>query len=801
MSDPQATLDVVIEEYEKNAEVTVLRSPSLQGTIPIVINPKAEMTKEEYVDYLKAALMVNGFSIHEYKPGIHALTFTGQPTPLFPAVPPREGHKVYTRVIDLPDRDEMVNFFLKFDYLPAQDAAQILGQPQHQSGKILAVPNAGGVLIVESVPVVKSLVAIKEKIDVPSGEIMNKFVQLNLADAEEVAQIVQQILQQQASAKTGQGGGGSARVVAPQNAAQQLQAQLNPQGGGPAVQQTAPDSSSVVVQADRRTNRILLSGKKQDIAYLEKLIHDFDQPSSVTNLVTYQLRYIKVADFLDIAAGALEARGFGTSGGTTGGTSGGGAMRNSTQAGGSGNIGGRFQDASGGSSRSGSSRSGSSSSGGFGGSSGGSSRGGGGGGGGTRGGYGASSANSQALPSSATVGKTLLISDPQSNSIIVSGSPESLGQIRDLIQQMDRRPLQVFIDCVVAEVNLGDTLEYGLDILRRVDTLQVGNTNLEAAGIFRNLSGTSSTGIIDPITLDNVAAFPQGAGVSGLNTYLQVGDLVNAYVRASEGTTKVRVLQKPSLATANNEPAYIAIGQQVPYPGQQQSSIVSGNTQSFNTSVDYKDVLLSLDVTPLINSKSEVTLQIQQINDNVVDRVSIGSDLIPVIGQQELNTKLTVPNGGIAVIGGLIVDSRDNGNVGLPLFARIPIIKNILGSTRKADKRREILIFIQPRIMETVDEMIEINAREVQRTTLGPEAERFARPGRDTSDVLLPTAEGSIPHDSAGYPPGEDGASQGFWKRLGGIFKRKTSVPPVTPMPPAEDAAPAYPGRTPAGRR
>ena len=782
-----ATVDDVINSYEIATGVTVLRTGNIQGVVPIKVNPSNKMSKEEMVDYYKAVLMVNGFSIHEYAPKFHAITFTGTASPFYGAVPSFGGNKVYTREVDLPNRDEFVNYFMKFDNLTAQDAATIIGQPQHQSGKVTPIASAGGLLITESVPVIKTFIAIKKEVDVPGSIMENKFVQLKIADAEEVAQMVQQLLQQQsqANSKGGSGAGGGSRLVSAPNAAQQLTNQLNPAqpnpaGGNvnPAGTQTAPDSASVVVQADRRTNRILISGKKTDVAYIEKMIHEFDLPSEIENFVTYPLRFIRVTDFLDLATGALEARGFGASSGGSGGgggaaQTGGGASRQSsgngfpTSAGGAtgGSTNTRFsQGASSRSSGSGSSRSG-----------GGSTGGGisGGGGGSSRGGAGGS-AGTQALPTSVSVGKTLLISDPQSNAIIVSGTPEARDQIRILIQQMDKRPLQVHIDCVIAELTLGDDYDFGLDLFRKVDTLSLGGKNVNAGGLFKNIA--NGTGIIDPTSLTTLAAFPTSA--SGLNGYFQVGELVNAYVKAAESTNKLKIIQKPSISTSNNEPAYISIGQQVPYPGQQQSFLgnTGNNTGSVNSTVEYKDVVLSLDVTPLINSKEEVTLQIQQINDNVIGQTIINSNPIPRIGQQELNTKLTVPNHGIAVIGGLISDSRDLSNSGAPLLARIPIIRNLLGNTTKKDARRELMIFIQPSIMAGPDDMIEVNGKEIARTMVGPDAARFARPEVDMKDVVMPTAEGNIPYDRAGYPK----EKESFWRR---IFKRKTSVP----------ADPAYP--------
>ncbi len=791
-----ATVDDVIADYELNAGVTVLRTGNISGVVPISVNPNNQMTPVEYVDYLKAVLMVNGFSIHEYSPKFHNITFTGQPTPIYNTAPNKNGNPVYTREVDLPERDEFVNYFMKFDNLTAQDAATLIGQPQHQSGKVTPVPSAGGLLITESVPVIRSFIAIKKEVDVPGSLMEMKFVQLNIADAEEVAGIVQQILQQQsqANSKGGATTGGGSRLVTAPNAAQQLTNQLNPGqpnpagGNHPAGTQTAPDSASVVVQADRRTNRILISGKKTDVAYIEKLIHEFDLPSEMQNFVTYPLRFIRVADFIDLATGALEARGFGASTGGSGGAGGaaGGAARASGNGYPAGQSGGAAGGAggnslSGGNSRSSQSSSSSRSSGGSGRSSGGG--GSAGGGGGSRGGAGGSTNSTQALPTSVSVGKTLLISDPQSNAIIVSGTPEAKDQIRILIQQMDKRPLQVHIDCILAELALTDSFDFGIDLLRTVETLSIGGASVPAAGILKNVA--NGTGIIDPSILTSAAAFP--AGVSGLNTYFKVDDLVHGYIKASEGTNKLKIIQKPSVSTSNNEPAFISIGERVPYPGTQQSFLnnggAGGNNGSVNSTVEYQDVVLSLDVTPLINSKEEVTLQIQQINDNVIGETIINNNPVPKIGQQELNTKLTVPNHGIAIIGGLISDNRLTSVSGVPLLARIPIIRNLLGNTTKKDTRRELLIFIQPNIIAGPDDMIQVNSKEIARTAVGPYAQEFARPEVNMSDVTMPTANGNVPYNSAGYPKDQQ---PGFWRRLGGIFKRKTNVP-------ADTTEPAYP--------
>ena len=351
-------------------------------------------------------------------------------------------------------------------------------------------------------------------------------------------------------------------------------------------------------------------------------------------------------------------------------------------------------------------------------------------------------------PSSIVIGKTLLIAEPRSNTLLVAGPPEHVDRIEEVIREMDKRPWQVSIACVVAEITLGDDLEYGIDVLRKAENIVVDGENVNWAAAFRPL--TSGSGIIDPNLLTTVQGFEDaGATTNGLNVYASIGEFLNVYVRALENTGRAKVLARPFIFTANNKPAEIAIGERVPVPASSQSSVVTGNTTTFNTQIEYEDVNLVIAVTPLINSKDEVTLTISQINDDILDFVDVGGQQAPRISQQSLDTEVAIPNGGIAVIGGLIRDKENVNHNSLPVIARIPILRHIFGSTADNRSRRELLILIQPRIVETSDELTASHADAVRRTVIGKEAENFGRPPYNMSDVVLPAESGDVPIEQA----------------------------------------------------
>src|SRR5690606_11865337 len=122
----------------------------------------------------------------------------------------------------------------------------------------------------------------------------------------------------------------------------------------------------------------------------------------------------------------------------------------------------------------------------------------------------------------------------------------------------------------------------------------------------------------------------------------QIADGVDAYIRALESTQRFKVLSRPSIYAANNKKAVITSGRRIPVPT---SSVVDlSNTDSVRTNIDFQDVVLKLEVIPLINSNREVSLTIAQVNDTVVGQQQVAENSVPIIGTERLLTTVTVPN-------------------------------------------------------------------------------------------------------------------------------------------------------------
>ena len=216
----------------------------------------------------------------------------------------------------LPETEQIINYVLYLKHIGAEDAARslqaILGQSRQNVSKITPVPAAGALIITDNLPAIRLAIALQEKIDVPSVAVEKEFFQLERADAEEVAQVLTEILAAQTKLRGQASGSGGTRGVAVNVAADQLQAGLPPGvlGGvagqpGQAGGALPPDESTVMVKAITRTNEVLVSGRPSDLVYLKDLIKELDKEANVKNLKRFQLRFIRVEDFLNIATDAI----------------------------------------------------------------------------------------------------------------------------------------------------------------------------------------------------------------------------------------------------------------------------------------------------------------------------------------------------------------------------------------------------------------------------------------------------------------------------------------------------------------
>jgi general secretion pathway protein D len=310
------------------------------------------------------------------------------------------------------------------------------------------------------------------------------------------------------------------------------------------------------------------------------------------------------------------------------------------------------------------------------------------------------------------------LADNRSNSLIVFGTPDIVARIDDLISQLDRKPLQVYLSTIIGELTVGKNMEFGVDILQK---FQQAHSYGAATGLLNTPAGLTAANVPEPSTLTSVAGFPLN---SGLTIYGAIGNTVNAYVRALESTNRFKIISRPSVYTTNNKAALIASGSQIPVPASTTSGFTGSASDLVSTSsISYENVLLQLSIIPVINANHQITLRIRQSNDSVGGSQVISGNSIPIIDTQKLDTEVTVPDRSTIVIGGVISDSNQRNTTGLSWLSDIPLLGYLFKDTSIDKTRSELIIMIQPSVVETDGDQVVVNEAEKARTILGREAE------------------------------------------------------------------------------
>ncbi len=320
------------------------------------------------------------------------------------------------------------------------------------------------------------------------------------------------------------------------------------------------------------------------------------------------------------------------------------------------------------------------------------------------------------------VGRTKIVADKRGNTILAFGPPEILERIETILNKLDKRSLQVYLSCVIGQLSMDNSTETSIDLLQKYAT----SGKVGFASGLRTRSGASDL-VPEPSALSSISAFPLP---TGFTLYGAVGSALNAYVKLLEGSNRFKVLSRPFVYAANNKKASISSGTQVPVPTSTLSSLTGSSSStnsnaSVSSSIEYKDILLKLEVIPLISPEKEVTLQIVQTNNSIQGSTVISGNTIPNVNKQEVNTTITVPDRTTVVLGGLMTESSDISESGFPVLKDIPLLGYLFKSKTATKRKTELVLLIQPTVIENSLDQENVNEREKQNATIGKESFEF----------------------------------------------------------------------------
>lgn len=294
-----------------------------------------------------------------------------------------------------------------------------------------------------------------------------------------------------------------------------------------------------------------------------------------------------------------------------------------------------------------------------------------------------------------------IVADESTNSLLVRASPADWSRVRQAIDSLDVRPLQVLIEVLIAEVRRTNDQSLGVAL---------GIPETESRSLRGRIGGT----IGEETTGDVVLRL------------LDVGAIdARIVLSALASRADVSILSRPVILAHNNAEARILIGSQRPFV--QVVRALPTESAVRDQIIQYREVGTSLRLIPTINPDGYVTLELVQEVSAATNETQFGA---PVISTREASTQMLVKDGQTAVIGGLIDRQTEDIRTGVPVLKDIPILGRLFGSTRRNRFNTELFLFITPRVVKTDEDV------DVIREGIKQNSDLLKKPLRDVVPLL-----------------------------------------------------------------
>jgi len=301
-----------------------------------------------------------------------------------------------------------------------------------------------------------------------------------------------------------------------------------------------------------------------------------------------------------------------------------------------------------------------------------------------------------------------IIADTNQNALVVKADPQLMREIESAIQQLDIRRQQVLIEAAIIEVAGDDADQLGVQWALGDISSGIGLVNFTNVG--SSLASLAAGYLAGGSALANAASNLRGSSLL-LGDYREGADgsrrLYGALIQALKDNTKSNLLSTPSIVTMDNEEAYIVVGQNVPFV----TGSVTTNANGVNpyTTVERKDVGVTLKVIPHIGENGTVRLEVEQEVSNVQPNKGQATDL--VTSKRAIKTAVLAEHGQTVVLGGLISDNSIYSRQAVPGLGAIPGIGRLFRSDSNSNEKRNLLVFIHPTIVGDANDVRRLTQR------------------------------------------------------------------------------------------
>lgn len=350
--------------------------------------------------------------------------------------------------------------------------------------------------------------------------------------------------------------------------------------------------------------------------------------------------------------------------------------------------------------------------------------------------------------------------EPISNTLLIAASPEYFEEVIRLIEKVDAMPPQVFVQVLIAEVQLRNTEEFGVEVGLQSPVLfarsQVGTSPGTPGFNFNTTAALPNTNAADPGVvgfqgLGNLGVGRSGStGVGGF-VFSAGSEAFTLLIRALKSQGRVDVLSHPQLLLLDNQTGFFQVGQSFPIP----TGLSQGVGQTLQ-GIEYREIGITLRVTPRINPDGKVLMRIEpQISNPSPTLINLGNgQFATAFDQQTVQTTVLASDGETIVLGGLIRRSDSKNENKIPLLGDIPYLGAAFRYRTQNQERRELVFIVTPHLITSESDIARITAEE---------ARKMSWSLRDVAEVHswgTPVLAGKTPEgmDPQYCPPGSPGS-------------------------------------------
>ncbi len=312
---------------------------------------------------------------------------------------------------------------------------------------------------------------------------------------------------------------------------------------------------------------------------------------------------------------------------------------------------------------------------------------------------GTASATAAAVAGPAPVAGSMILADTATNSLVISAPDVTYNALRAVIDKLDARRAQVFVEALVVEITAEKAAEFGIQ-WQDLRNLHDSGTNFIGG---TNLGGRNTgTNIIDASA--NLGALGQGLNIGVVSGTINIPGLgvvtnLGMLARALESDANANILSTPTLLTLDNEEAKIVIGQNVPFVTGQYAQTGTTTTPTPFQTIERRDVGLTLKVRPQVSEGGAVKLQIYQ-EISSLRPTTTASDVIT--DKRSIDSTVLVDDGRIIVLGGLIQDTVQDNVDKVPLLGNVPLLGHLFKVEKRNRMKTNLMVFLRPRVLRDV---------------------------------------------------------------------------------------------------